>query len=99
MALRLLRRGAVAWVLLRTMLFFGGLFTRSGEQHLGALFVLDPRTMIGLFAVIGIAAMIDTRRKHEHAFLANLGVSQVTATVYLLVPTLIGELALGMVIR
>ena len=98
MALRLLRRGAVAWLLVRTMLFFIGLFTRPGEQPVNALFVLDPRTMIGLFAVIGGAAMIDTRRRNEHVFLANLGVSQVTTACYLLAPTLLAELVLGMVI-
>lgn len=99
MALRLLRRGAATWFLVRAMLVLVGLFTRTGEQPAGALFILDPRTMVGLFAVTGAAAMIDTRRRHEHLFLANLGVSQVTAICYLLTPTLVAELVLGMMIR
>lgn len=99
LALRLLRRGAGIWFVLRAMLLFAGMLTRTDAASAGTLFVLDPRTLVALLAVVGGTGVVVTRRAHETVFLANLGVAPAVMVALLVIPTVVAELALGMLVR
>lgn len=88
----LLRRGALAWVLVR-LLFAIAL----------ALILESPMARGGLvsFGVVGLAtavAVLDVRRAHERVLLANLGIPRVRLIGALGVASLAGELLLALVV-
>ena len=82
----LLRRGAILWLLVRLMFF-----AVSGRSSVSLL----PTTALALALVVGAFGLLDARRRNEHRFLANLGVSQIVIAMLSTIPALVGELAVN----
>ena len=90
LTIALLRRGAILWLLARLMvLSLSGAL--SGRVAVGLL----PPSALALALGVGALGLLDARRRNEHRFLANLGVSPIVIAVLSTVPALLGELALG----
>ena len=92
MVIALLRRGAFLWLLARIMVAASGAAV-SGHISIG---VFAP-TALALSLAVGAFGLLDARRRNEHRFLANLGVSPFTIVALSTVPALIAELVLGAV--
>jgi len=86
----LLRRGAVLWLLARLMV---GSMSAAVSGH-GSVGLLPP-TALALALAVGALGLLDARRRNEHRFLANLGVSQIVIVTLSTIPALLGELAVG----
>ena len=90
MAFALIRRGAILWLLARILVVVSGAGL-SGHVSLG---IFAP-TALALSLAVGAMGLLDARRRNEHRFLANLGVSPVMIVLLSTIPALIGELAFG----
>lgn len=87
----LIRRGLMFWILGRvTMLVLGialtGILPATPVAH------LRPAAALGLIAGVAGLGVLETRRVHEHRFLANLGVSQPIIVLMLTLPAVAAEL-------
>jgi hypothetical protein len=89
----LLRRGLLFWVLARAMLLVVGL---AGAGDGAAR--LTPLATLVLILLIGALGVLESRRLNEHRFFANLGVSPVAVGLLILLPALLGEIAIGVVV-
>ncbi|HXS23659.1 MAG TPA: hypothetical protein VN719_05490 [Gemmatimonadales bacterium] len=90
LTIALLGRGAIFWMLARMMVvsISGAL---SGSVAVGLL----PPSALALALGVGALGLLDARRRNEHRFLANLGISPFVIALLSTVPALVGELALG----
>lgn len=89
MTIALLRRGALLWLLARMLVVASGA-ALSGHVSLG---IFAP-TALALSLAVGAMGLLDARRRNEHRFLANLGVSPLTIVLLSIIPALVAELAL-----
>jgi len=88
LAMVLVRRGITLWALTRAMLLAVGL-------SIGAPSHMSPLAAVLLVFAVGGLGVLESRRLNEHRFFANLGVSPTTAALFILLPALIGEVAVG----
>ena len=89
----LLRRSLVTWVGLRLAFFAAS----SGAQTVfgpPSLFV-RPLAALGIVCLVGGLVLLDVRRRREHAFLANLGISQAVITSIAAVAALAAEICVA----
>lgn len=90
MAIGLLRRGVILWLLARAMVVsVSAAF--SGQVSVRLL----PPTACALALGVGALGFLDARRRNEHRFLANLGISPIVIALICTIPPLVGELAIG----
>lgn len=90
LTIALLRRGAILWLLARMMVGSTSALV-SGHASVGLL----PTTSLALALGVGALGLLDARRRNEHRFFANLGVSQIVIILLSTIPALICEVALG----
>jgi hypothetical protein len=88
-ALRLLLRGTVLWVLVRGLLFAFGGCCGGGVGPGGAALLVIP-------VAVGIASDVELRRSGEALFLANLGVGRALPQLLTTLVAAAGELALSL---
>jgi hypothetical protein len=93
----LLRRGAFLWVGTRVLFGFASLLTAGvfGSPSIG----VAPHTAIGLACLVGVLGLLEARRRNEHLFLANLGVSQWPIWLISVLPALLGECLIALAIQ
>jgi hypothetical protein len=92
LAIALLRRGAFFWLLVRLLV----MSISAAVSGRGSVRLL-PTMALALALGVGALGLLDARRRNEHRFLANLGVSQIVIAMLSTIPALLGELALGAV--
>jgi hypothetical protein len=79
-------RGALLWIVTRAIIT--GALLLAGSSALR----LSPAAFIEVVLLIVALGWIETRRRHESVFLANLGVSPLVLSTLFGVPALLGEL-------
>ncbi len=82
----LLRRGAVAWVLVRLVFAIALALTQESPTAHGGL------VSLGVVVLATVVALLDVRRAHERVLLANLGIDLVRVIAVLAVPSVCGEI-------
>ena len=93
LAIDLLRRGAVIWLIVHLTV---GVFVKlSSGMPRRDLLNLGVETSIALVLLAGGLGLLEARRRNEHRFLENLGVSQVVIVLLSMIPAVAAELALG----
>ena len=91
MAMTLVRRGLLLWMLARAMLLAVGM-------ALGAPASIAPVSGLRLALAVGGRGVLESRRLNEHRFLSNLGVSAFTASLLIMAPALIAEIVIAVVL-
>ena len=97
LALRILRRGLVLWVLVRLTLLAIQVLAR-GEAPGAALLALSPTAALTAILAVGGLGALEARRANEPAFLSNLGLSPLVLTLLVMLPAIAGEVAAGLVL-
>lgn len=95
LAMALLRRGLVLWLLVRAMLVVVGL----GGGGTTAIAGLSPLATIALIVTVGALGVLESRRLNEHRFFANLGVSPLTTGLLGVLPALLSEILVALLTR
>jgi hypothetical protein len=92
MTTALLRRGALLWFFARlALLAVGAMRPDRGTWRLGT------SAAFMLIIAVGALGYLEARRRNEHRFLANLGVSPTMIIVLSLLPAFAAEIVLGLV--
>jgi hypothetical protein len=93
LAIALLLRGATVWFLVRLTV---GVPWALGSQLPGrSVLKLTIPASILLVLLVGALGLLEARRRNEHRFLANLGVSPFMIVVLSMTPALLAEACLG----
>lgn len=85
LAVALLARGTVAWVLVRLLLLV------TPQLVDGALIQLEPRAALGVVGLTGFVGMIQARWRNEPRFFANLGIAPAATFLLSITPAAIAE--------
>jgi hypothetical protein len=90
LAVALLARATFLWLVLRAVIATFGVVTGTLSP-----WVLTVPTAIVLIGMVGGLSLLDARRRNEHRFLANLGVSEITIALLSMTPAFAAEVAIG----
>jgi membrane protein YdbS with pleckstrin-like domain len=91
LAVALLARATFLWLVLRAVIATFGVVTSTRNP-----WVLTIPMALVLIGMVGGLSLLDARRRNEHRFLANLGVSQAMMVVLSMTPALVAEMLVGL---
>lgn len=94
LGLGLIRRGLTLWILGRVALIALGI-ALTGTLPSTLFARPRPSVSLALIAAVGALGLLETRRLHEHRFLANLGVSPAIVVLMLTLPAVAAEILIA----
>lgn len=85
LAVALLGRGAVAWVLVRLLLLV------APQLSGGALIQLEPTAALAVVGLTGFIGLVHARWRNEPRFFANLGIAPAATLLLSMAPAVVAE--------